>query len=84
MGCGFSSRRLFPRDSGHTLVYNRVVEAFGIAKTSLMPVLKRRGDDDRCYLAELPLEILVQIIRLLDSFTLVHEKPLILPFFGNN
>ena len=69
MGCGFSSRRLYPHDLSHTLIYSPAVESFGVTQIVDDRHLLKKEDDDRCFLAELPLELLVKIVHLLDSFT---------------
>ena len=83
LGCGFSHRRLFPGghassvESENTLIFSPAVESFGITNNATAAAKKttfqRVSPSDSCNsksLLDLPLELLLDIVASLDSFSI--------------
>ena len=68
LGCGFTNRRLFPGPSS-TLIFSPAVESFGITQKDVKALPATTGDDHKS-LIDLPLELLLDIITYLDSFSI--------------
>ena len=76
LGCGFSHRRLFPSASGssseNTLIFSPDVESFGITNNNIAAKEKSAAADssNSKSLLDLPLELLLDIVASLDSFSI--------------
>ena len=78
-GCGFSHRRMYPgrKEANQTLIFSPAVESFGIEalttnsqsnqKTKTKKGLSK-AKSPTATLINLPLEVLIEIIKYLDSF----------------
>jgi len=68
-GCPFAVRRLRPMDDQHDLRFSRVQESFAVKSRATLPK-KKRTSSPCLSLTDLPAELLLEIFRQLDSFSL--------------
>lgn len=72
-GCNYSARKLFPHNLNHTIRFSPAVEGFGImivgAHNSEPTTSKSSSSRRPENLLDLPVEILMQILGRLDSFS---------------
>lgn len=68
-GCSFASRRMFPHNQNHTLVYNEAAESFGVKNLSIPKCLMEPPKKHKPKLSDLPIELLIKIFQDLDPFT---------------
>lgn len=71
-GCSFASRRMFPHNQNHTLVYNEAAESFGVKNLSIPKCLMEPPKKHKPKLSDLPIELLIKIFQDLDPFTLCN------------
>ena len=78
-GCGFSHRRMYPgrKEANQTLIFSPAVESFGIEalttdsqsnRCDIKGLSKAKLPTPTATLTNLPLEVLIDIIKYLDSF----------------